>query len=624
MIKSFYMAGKLLSQVDDFKDYFRPWANPFPNWQGLANVVIAEVVNGCLEPKLTIESFSVDKVDKYLFREARANATNLVPTFYLHTQTSVEKQNESIRTMVKKIRQSVKNYQHDFLTDAQIDEIELKLRQLSLDQGTKYLFTIRIDGLYFGDYEPYRSLFLNDKTPYATYWRKSWATGKVCAVQYEQVPEVWGRVNTLGFTVEKPAFSLNGFNGADSYKMFPVSPDAVKTLEGAKRLMLERLSRSFFGLNYLIMPRFIQAVSSETATQFWNDYLTSTSEDGETRDCAIRAFIEGNSPTCAQQINKLDNCQSVAYTLFFYEENQAQFAIKLSVADILPVRFHQLFQLKNAVDSAYEALTDSQFTATGKSQKFGISLAAIKDYFADEIILQGKTKWRFHPSFYRVIEAIFYNQPLDQEQLLRAFVTTIRASFRDRNQDPYQANRHTRHTFVLLQFFYQLNLFSYSNMKPTPPQPLALMPEAFEKQHPDMLTHPLRRAAFYLGCEVEILLAKQKSFYRSQPFRQCLNGLNLDVDQLRKIHLKLTAKIGEYTDTSLQDKRHFYSSELARIAELDAHIGPALLLADNSLSKADISYAFAVGMAMQKAFTNEQIRQIRSKRMAATNSATAD
>ncbi len=91
MIKSFYDAGQLLSQLDDYKDYFRPWANPFPKIRGEAKVIVAEINDSQLEPDLKVEDFKTALVDKYLFREAKANATNLVPTFYVQAQAEAEK-----------------------------------------------------------------------------------------------------------------------------------------------------------------------------------------------------------------------------------------------------------------------------------------------------------------------------------------------------------------------------------------------------------------------------------------------------------------------------------------------------------------------------------------------------
>ncbi|MBD2701919.1 hypothetical protein IC229_14820 [Spirosoma sp. BT702] len=613
MIKSLYTAGKLLAQLDDYKAYFHPWSNPFPNLRTEARVVSAEILNGHLLPGLTVEAFNPALVDKYLFREAKANATNLVPTFYLHLQPTIDGQRESIRTMVKKIRQSVKKYNHDFINDEQIDQIERQLQRFSFDPALRYLFTIKIDGHFFGEYAHFRELFVVDKTPYATYWRKSSATDKVCAVSYEPAPEVWGRVNTLGFTVERASFSRNGFNGTESYKMFPVAPDVAKTLEGAKRLVFDRLTRSFFGLNYFVMPRFLQPVSDAQASAFWAEFFLQYKLTVSSPDRSTATFINHESILSAIGNTDVLNQSPVSYSVFFYEENQAQFAIRLHIADILPTRIKQILTVKTSVETCYRALMGNVSTEDGHYERFGVTLAFIKDYFADQVSGKGRSKWAFRPYFFRIVEAVFYQQSLDREQLLRAFMASIRSAFQLDGELPDSFSRHVRHTFVLLRFFHQLKLFSFSGMEPTHLEPVGLLPESFDQQHPDLLTHPLRRAAFYLGCEVAMLLARQKSFYRSEPFRQHLNGLNLDVIQLRKIHLKLTAKMGEYANTAVYDRRHIFASELAHIAQLDAYIGPALLLADDSLSRTDISYAFAVGMTMQKVFAGQQTRVSRSR-----------
>lgn len=606
MIKSFYDAGKLLSQLDDYKDYFRPWANPFPKPRGDMKVIIAEINDGILEPDLKVEDFRTGLVDKYLFREAKANATNLVPTFYLQAQADVDKQADSIRKMVKKVRASVTNYKHTFISTAQIDAIEQMLQVYPLSTQVSYLFTMRVDGKYFGDIQANRDLFITEA--YQKYSNGSSATDKVCAVTYETSPEVWGRVDTLGFAVTDVAFARNGFNTAESYKMFPVSPDVVKTLEGAKRLIFDRLSRNFYGMKYFVMPRFLQKVSDEKAELLWNEFLQKCDVNNSTLTTQFQPLIQNEKVIGAILDSEALSLDTVYYDIFFYQPNNAQFMIKLHVSDVLPSRFRRIMRAKEAIDRYYEPIVDSVPTFTkGVFEKFTVTFSGIKDYFAKKV----RTDWVFHPYFFRIVEAVFYNQQLNREQLLRAFIDAIRVSFKNSGELPYQFSRDVRHTFVLLQFFYQLKLLSFSDMEPTEPQPVGLTLETFEQQHSDLLKNPLRRAAFYLGCEVEMLLAKQRNYYGNEPFRQHLNGLNLDIEYLRGIHRKLTNKISEYANTGEKDKRYFHSRELAQIERFDVHIGPAIMLADNSLSKADLSYAFVVGMAMQKEFSKEYWRQFK-------------
>ncbi len=619
MIKSFYEAGRLLSQLDVYKDYFSPWANPFPKVRGEPEVLIAHVRDGQLVPDLDPEKFKTELVDKYLFREAKANATNLVPTFYLQVQADADKQAESVRKMMKKVRASVANYEHTFITTAQLDTLEtmLQTKAATLSSTTSYLFTMKIDDKWFGDYPANVDLFMSDA--YRKYSDGSAGQNQVCAVTYQPADEVWGRVDTLGFAVTDVAFARNGFNTADSYKMFPVSPDVVKVLEGAKRLLLEKLARNFYGMKYLVMPRFIQAVEERNALKLWRDFLDDSDTAYGTMSAQFKPLISNERLISKILEREQQSNEAIYYDIFFYQPNNAQFMIKLHVSDVLPSRFREIMQAKETVDESYRLMVDQLPVfeegklIKGKTVPFEVTFAAIKDYFAKKV----RTDWVFHPYFFRIVEAVFYKQRLDHEQLMRAFMDTIRVSFKNSHEQPYQFSRDVRHTFVILQFFYQLKLLSFSDMadiEPATPQPVGLTLETFELQHPDLLSDPIRRAAFYLGVEVEMLLAKQQAHYKTQPFRKYLNGLNLDMGQLAKVHHKLLDKVAEYASVGANDKRRFYPNELNRMTDLDRDILPVLMQPNNSLSMADLSYAFAAGMAMQKVFTLDQIRLNKQKK----------
>ena len=87
------------------------------------------------------------------------------------------------------------------------------------------MFTLKIDGNWVGEIPEIKKI-LEDEA-YNKYFSSKGedykATDKICAVTYKKTDEVWGRIDTLGFTVNDIAFSRNGFSATDSYKMFPVS-----------------------------------------------------------------------------------------------------------------------------------------------------------------------------------------------------------------------------------------------------------------------------------------------------------------------------------------------------------------------------------------------------------------
>jgi CRISPR-associated Csh1 family protein len=599
MITALYTAGKILSHIPRYADYFRPWANPFPKDMAEAKVIVAEITDKHLSSELQLEDFKSSMVDKYLFRPAKSRATNLVPTFYLYPKSNVEEHEDSIRKMVNRIRQSILNYKHTFIAEGQVDAIEQMLLAFPYATGTSYLFTMKIDGKYFGDFQEYQDLFISDA--YLKYKKDSCAEDKVCAVTYKKVREVWGRVDTLGFTVNDIAFSRNGFNGADSYKMFPVSPEVVKILEGSKRLIIEKIARNFFGLKYFVLPRLIAKTSDETAEMVMETFLEKCSvSDKNSLQSHFKPLIYNEDIIGEILADEKLRQQTVYYDLFFFQPNNAQFMIKLHVSDVLPSRFRRIMDAKEAIEEKYRLVVDKIPVAKDQLEPFTITFSNIKDYFAEYSKVSG---WLFQPYFFKIVEAVFYGNSLNREQLLKAFMDAIRISFKNSKENPYQFSRDVRHTFVILQFFQKLNLTPTSHMNQTESPPVGLTLETFEQQHPEVFSIPVRKAAFYLGCATEKLLEKQRIHLRSEPFRNNLNGLNLDVPQLRKVHLKLIDKISQYNAAD-----HFYPIEREYIENLNVHIAPTLLLDDASLSKTDISYAFAAGMAMQKEFTKEQIR----------------
>ena len=117
MIKSFYTIGKVLSQDENYAEYFEPWANPFPKVKGdEAKVIFAQIENGVLVDELTEEIFSKKRVDSYLYRKVQgANGTNLVPTLLLQMESNFDKYADNVRKLIKKVKQSVLNNKHTFI-----------------------------------------------------------------------------------------------------------------------------------------------------------------------------------------------------------------------------------------------------------------------------------------------------------------------------------------------------------------------------------------------------------------------------------------------------------------------------------------------------------------------------
>lgn len=605
MIKSFYTIGKVLSQDENYAHYFEPWANPFPKViDDEAKVIFASITNGILEENLKEENFSKQRVNCYLYRRVQgANGTNLVPTFLLQPDTNIDKYTDNIRKLAKKIFQSVQNQKFTFITKAQIDIIERLLigKHQFINKGKRYLFTLKIDGKYFGDFEDYRDLFAKDA--YTKYYKKSSSVNKICAITYVPSENVWGRIDTLGFTVDAVSFSRNGFNPADSYKMFPVAPEAVKILEGAKRIIIEsdlNLTQNFYGLKYFVLPHFINEKDEniKEVIELFIDKSVSNSIENQGNG------IIGNENIINEIIKEESLSRSdIYYDIFFYQPNNAQFLIKLHLSDVLPSRFRQIFDVKKSIEKKYKLLNRVFIKEKNKEINFRINFGGfyekgsppmygIKDYFSQKV----KTDTIFHPYFFKILEAVFYGTSLNKDTILKSFMEKVVSAFKNIKENPNDFTRHVKTSFTIYQFFNELKLFNSNTMedKSNDTTEIAFNIESFIEQHNSFFDDTVKTGAFYLGFLTNILLEKQSSHLKSKPFMNQLNGLNLDIVQMKKIYPKLLNKLYQYND-KLKAEEH------KLIEMLNPLIGKSLI-SKTEISRTELSYSFVLGMVMQKEF----------------------
>jgi len=263
MIKNLYRLGKSIQQEEKHAVYFSPWQNPFPNVdRDKAKVLYFNIENGKVKGSYEIEPFKPALLKQYLYRKPKgARGAPLVPTDYFYPSNKEKDHAESIRKLMSRLERAFANADKLYFhskgqQEAFLQKIEQELLTFQGNFDDRYLITFKIDGKWLGDFPQNIALF--EAEAYSKYYEKSSTKDYVCAITYEESPEVWGRVDTLGFTVNDLTFSRSGFNPRESYKMFPASPESVKTLEGARRFALSKLTRSFYSLNYFIIPHFIQ------------------------------------------------------------------------------------------------------------------------------------------------------------------------------------------------------------------------------------------------------------------------------------------------------------------------------------------------------------------------------
>jgi CRISPR-associated Csh1 family protein len=586
MIRTLYHAGLALKEMEDYQSFFAPWQNPFPNTKPDTEylVVIAEVEEGKIIG-LELEPFKKALVEKYLFRSIQgANGTNLVPTLYFGVDKNLEKYQEGISKLMKKINASIKNNKHSFVSKNSLEELPQMLEALHSDANyqARYLFTMRVSGKWFGEFDEYVKLFLQDA--YQKYYKDSKGTDKICAVTYLPAEEVWGRVDTLGFTVNDIAFSRGGFNDSNSYKMFPVSPEVVKTLEGAKLVMTNHLVHNFYSLQYAILPHLI-VPNLDIQEELMRKFLEKADTKKKIQSQKNAVFSYENLIKEIIDSDELSRAD-VYYDIFFYQQNQAQTLIKLHLSDVLPSRFKKIFEAKEWIEERFAKLNRIVFNKgkkDEKTQEFYFSFVTIRPYFSSGT----GADTLFHPYFFKILEAVFYGKYLNYQEVLKAFNKTIQIVAKDPSLG-LDFQRLVRESFAVLEFFTVLNLFKHMNMEKIPEvNPIELVTKQFIDQHKHFFDSPYKKGVFLLGCLTKRLLSKQYQKLKNEPFFKQLNGLNIDEKQIQTIFPKLVNKLHEYE---------------ANLPNLEQEIAAALVKRSD-LSKAETSYVFTLGLTMQGEFS---------------------
>ncbi len=617
MIRTMYQFGQHLREVDEMKPYFEIATAPYPEKAMEEQVIIAEIKDRQFQ-SLTLDPYKKTLIPKYLFRElAAARATSIVPTLHFFFAGNDNALEDSCTKFLDKLTRCLESnksiYEKYFDVNALMIGMRNNLKTFVQDKFTKkknYLFTLRIDDNLLGDIPDIKAIL--EKNSYDKYFRDGKgeffrAENKTCAVTYQENQEVWGRVDTLGFTVNVIAFSRNGFEAKDSYKMFPVSPDAVKVLEGTMRALDNRMSFRFSGLKFFVLPHFVtlgdDVVQKKRLARKFITAITAAPEPGF--DPMANAIFNSEGVFSGILADPDLGKNSLYYDIFFYEEKQAQFAIKLHVSDVLPSRFRMILNIKKRVTSFYQPITFKEFKDKN-TFTFSPNFYNIKDYFA----IKREKETIIEPYFFKIVEAVFYKNHLDEEQVLRAFMQKIASAFKNISNKPFDFQGHVKHSFCIHQFFQQLQLFRNMDIK-TDGQVIILSAFDFMSQHEAFFKNRLQKAAFLLGCSVEVLLGSQRSNLNgNEPFAKRLNNLSVDYREMQRIKTELLSKSKQYADA-----KKLYDGDY--IHNMLVHFDQVMLEGDDSnLSKIQISYAFSVGLVMEKEFTKLRIEGYKAKKAA--------
>jgi CRISPR-associated protein Cas8b/Csh1 subtype I-B len=591
VLTTLYQFADLLKDQEDLKVYFSPAENPFEGGKKKGKVLVGEIEDGGFK-RFSLEDFRETLIPHYLYRKIAPNGTGVVPTLFVNQNVKDKKGKTGIEKTKDKLISCLAN-NSDVFKIGNSDLLVKEFEDFPFDSSYSYIVTFKVDKKWIGEIDALKKRFYS--VAYNKYFQQSskgtsLKANQVCSIT-GKISTVYGFVNTLGFAVDAKSFMRNGFDVSDSYKMFPVSKEAIPILEGARGMLLHKISdflfqfydekskslKKFSNIKYALVPHFVFMPTENIAKEIAQKYLTKAAFKVDAGDQGLNGFLKGTESILQAIIDDGDlQSENIYYDIILFEQKNAQFMIHSEIADVLPSRISKVLQAKKKSEERYKAFT-SYRNKDGNIVSQKITLFRLREYFTTGKALQ--------PAYFKLVNNIFSGQGYDDDsKLLGLIVETWKSSFKKNFHSQEKSfNYLVKHTLGNLYFLYLLGIFKKHTMNNEIQNPKFEDAFTFIEAHSsNYFTKQYLKGAFLFGCLVNTLLKEQPG----KAFMKELNGLNIDKDLIAKKFPKLINKLRQYgkniPDMEIAASRYF--------------------AANDPVAKDEISFAFTLGLVLQKDF----------------------
>jgi len=528
---------------------------------------------------VTIEEFKKSQSDKYLIQTSSGNFTPEFPSFPVYDFNDLKDDeaadiNFKESKVGKRVLRCLKKYQKQFdgikkhLIENENVKSELKEKTVDLDQA---LLSFKLDGSYIAD-----SRWLEKKISkiadagakenYTFNNKKYEATDKLCSITNNVESTIWGYVSPYNFYAVKTELGSvpGGFDARTAWKNFPVSPKGVEYLARAEQFLKEYLRFRFCGINYFLVPERVLDIGDKGE---FLDYIQDFKRFCLSKENGSNNRLEED---LIDLMKEKDN--SASYTLFFYEENNAEFKILASVEDVFPSYTEKISFVKKSSENhrIFKGLK-------WKKEKYDLKFAFshIKEFVPEQA------------AFLEIVRSIFMQKRIDFDYLLDRIISRFQTDFANDELYPTTVLKGV----LILKLLLKLHLIQ---------QPKTINEvimdnkyESFFEEHSDFFNSgdsATKKAVFLEGVLVKWLLNIQLKKRDSTPFRSRLNSLRLNQKIIKRLLPEVIEKLNQY-DTSYQ--------------ELEEAISQYLLKATFDISDNEISFYFTMGMNLAKEFKSD-------------------
>lgn len=559
------------------------------------------------EPKYTfhfngchLEKFSRRKNEtQFYFKQVKARGTSEFPTVFLSYREITE--NEWYFSKEKKRGKLVKilgKYSKDGFFQGLLDFMEAHSETISAAiaekmQGRKnddelYILTLKMDGHYIGDSPRFEKIRRDAEDNllsayYTLQSKKIRRNNKFCSVCLMPDREVWGYVSTFNFYTSKTEFApiAGGFDKGAAWKNYPVCPECAVKLKESRAVINKYMRYYFCGFSYFLIPEFINP--HEDNSEIMDIFLEPGSEAGkfslgdDTRNTLTKT--EGDILDILQ-----DADNRVNYTLFFFEENNSEFKVLLTVEDVYPSQFKTIFDAKESAENhAVFKNLENKKEKTLYDLKFRFEF--VKEFIP---LSQDKTLGNlqvFKKPFLDITRAVFLGKRLDSGFIMHRIAESLRRKFA--NEVLYDIS--VLKMILTLKFFNRLGVIDLSSKHDEKEIVLDKKYQIFFDAHSDFFDCSSKKAVFLEGVLCQKLLNIQYKERNATPFRKKLNGLKMNPKVIRRLFPEIIEKLEQY-------RKNYYR-------DLEAAISHLFLASKlEKLSNDELSFYFVMGMNLSREF----------------------
>jgi len=493
------------------------------------------------------------------------------------------------RNLSKNCRAFFKNIYKEILNNK--NDIKLKLQHFikNTPSGENAIITTKFhdhnNTFYNQHIEPIVESF--KKVLFENYYysktQKVFSIGKdkKCSICGCKKDEVYGFVNTFNFyTVDKPGYIASGFEAESAWQNYPVCLECAIVLKSGRDFLEENLNFSFYGMNYLLIPKFVMKKDFNDTLQVMSAWRSPTYNEKDSQ------IFTGDEKDLIQHLTKLEESVSVKF-LFFEEKNDA-YKIVLLTEDIFPSRFSYLLNQKFKLDE----LDIFKHTKT-KESPFG--------YKFNFGVLNRFYNARTNKTFIEIVDKIFSGSSISYYSILQDIVNEIRKVFPNiKNERDTKLKDTVLQGFMLILYLQNLDLFrenpkgeNMSENRMDEHKEEQETGKQFFKKYPDYFTNPAQKAIFLLGVLIKLFTDVQFRLRESKPFLSKLGNLRMDQRSIQRLLTDVKAKMLEY------DKDYY--------RQLQSEIAANFIEAGKNwqMNNDEINFNFVLGMQLADKFKTQ-------------------